>query len=368
MTRVREWSLAVLAGTTFGTLWLAAVFAGELSNFPSVASLMVFWPFIVAPGVFAAKVMIHRARLAGDGPEQLFTVAAGLMPGRREDWVAAMRAELAHVPGTAARWAFAAGCLKAALAPRAGRVPVTAAALAGVAAAATLPAMTVFAVAFVGVFVLITPSAPPLPTVAGFLGLFGVAAGVISVTYLVFTFPSMGPALLPGSAIILGAVLACCARLALAPPRVLLGTAVVRGVGVLTSAAFVAGFLLASRLPGDDGAGMVGYLMFAGPVALFAVGAVVAAVGRSFRTGALAVTWTAVLTTPWLFVLWLVESVRWYRNDMGLLLDAEGGLPIGLNLKDGIVWVATWFPVWVLPLGLLGAAAGAAFQRVSVRN
>jgi hypothetical protein len=37
-----------------------------------------------------------------------------------------------------------------------------------------------------------------------------------------------------------------------------------------------------------------------------------------------------------LFVLWLVESLRWYHNDMSL--------PVGLNLEDSIVWVATCFP------------------------
>jgi hypothetical protein len=178
----------------------------------------------------------------------------------------------------------------------------------------------------------------------------------------------MGAALHPGSAIILATVLACCARLALVPPRVLFGGPAVRTASVLTSVAFGVGFLLAARMPGDDGAGMMGYMIFPGPAVLFVIGAVVAVVARSFRSGALVVTWTVLLTTAWLFVLWLVESIRWHRNDMGLLLDAEGGLPVGVNLEDSIVWVVTWFPVWVLPLGLLGAAAGAAFHRTPVRN
>lgn len=204
-----------------------------------------------------------------------------------------------------------------------------------------------------------------MPTVAGFAGLLGVAAGVTAVTYLVSAYPSMGTALQPGTAVILALVLAGCARLALAPPRVLIGSRGVRAVGVLTAAAFSVGFVLVSRGPGH--AGMMGYLLVP-PMALFLVGAAVAVAGRSFRAGALAASWTTVLCTTWVFVLWLVESVHWYRNDMGLLLDAEGiggsrGLTVGINLKDSVVWVATWLPLWALPLGLLGAAAGARLRR-----
>jgi hypothetical protein len=355
MTRAVEWSLSVVAGAAFGTVWLVAVIAAGISNFPSWQGLLAFWSIVIVPGVLAARVLIRRVRLTGDGPDRLFTVAAGLMPAHREDWVAAMRAELTHVPGNAARWAFAAGCVRAALAPRAGLAPVTAAALAGVTAAYTLPAITVFAMTFVGVLVLTTPaSSPRVPTVAGLAGLaglLGVAAGVITMAYLVFTYPSMGTALRPRTAIILALVLAGYARLALAPPRALMGTHTVRTVGVLTAAMVSVGIALVSHLPG--GSGVMGYVAFP-PVALFLVGAAVAAIARSFRAGALAATWTILLSTTWVFVLWLVESAHWYGNDIG---------PFGFGGARGLVWVATWLPVWALPIGLLGAAAGAWVRR-----
>jgi hypothetical protein len=44
MTRAIQWSMAVIVGVAFGAVWLAAVIAGELSNFPSMTGLLVFSP------------------------------------------------------------------------------------------------------------------------------------------------------------------------------------------------------------------------------------------------------------------------------------------------------------------------------------
>lgn len=362
MTRTVEWVAAVLAAAAFGAIWVVGVVASETAVFDHPTALLVWWSFTVVPAVFAAWVLIRRVRPIGDGPERLFGLAAALMPAHRGDWVLAMRAELAHVPGNAGRWAFAAGCVRAALAPGAGWAPVAAAALAGVTAAYALPAITVFAVTFVGVLVLVLPApARRLPTVTGVAGLLGVVACVVTVTYLVAEYPSMGTALVPGSAVVLGVLLAGSARLALAPPRVLMGYRAARVVAVGTVVAAGAGFVLGSRLPAD--AGGMWYAVLGPPVVLSVVGAVVAAAHRSFRAGLLAVVWATMLCTTWIFALWLTESVHWHQNGMGAVLDADNAGAIGVNLKDGIVWVATWLPVWGLPIGVLGAAAGARILR-----
>jgi hypothetical protein len=358
MTRTAEWGLSVLAAAAFGTLWLAAVVTSEVSTFATAGGLLSWWAVTIVPAVFAARFLI-RHRPAGDGPDRLFATAAALMPAHREDWVAAMRAELAHVPGTAARWSFAGGCVRAALMPRAGLAPVAVAMVAGVGASYALPDMTLFAMTFAGLLVLLLPvRLPGLPPLAGLLGLAGVASCVAVVTYLVVVHPSMGAALLPGPAVILATVLAGCARLALAPPRVLMGDRTARAVGVVVSVGFAVGFVLASRLPGQENGGVGPYLLFP-PIGLFFVCAAVAATRRSFRTGVLTAIWTILLGTTWVFVLWLMESEHWDRNGMGLLFDADGPRAIGVNLGDGIKWVATWLPVWGLPIGVLGAAAGA---------
>ncbi|MPZ86160.1 MAG: hypothetical protein GEV28_39630 [Actinophytocola sp.] len=189
------------------------------------------------------------------------------------------------------------------------------------------------------------------------------AACVAVVAYFVAEHPSAGDVLRPVPVMLLAVVLAFGARLALVPPPWLGGDRLARGIGVGTALVLGIGFVLASRLPGDDAGGMASYLIFATIPIFFVGAAVAAAVGRSFHTGVRAATWTALLGTAWVFVLWLLESVRWYRDGLGLLLDAAGGLPIGVNLSDAIIWTLAWLPVWGLPIGVLGAAAGAAVRR-----
>ena len=53
-----------------------------------------------------------------DLPARLVAAVVRWMPAQRREWGSAMAAELAHVEGTAARWRFAAGCIRVALSTR----------------------------------------------------------------------------------------------------------------------------------------------------------------------------------------------------------------------------------------------------------
>jgi hypothetical protein len=96
--------------------------------------------------------------LMRDLPARLLAAAVRRLPADRRSWGRAMLTELAEVPAGPRRWRFALGCARVALfPPRSGAVPgwaavalvVAIAAGAGWAVHVLLPAMQVFAVAFV---------------------------------------------------------------------------------------------------------------------------------------------------------------------------------------------------------------------------
>jgi hypothetical protein len=67
-------------------------------------------------------------------------------------------------------------------------------------------------------------------------------------------------------------------------------------------------------------------------------------------------------------VAWLVEAPRWYRQLGGLLLDAEGGVGMGVNLGDAVWWTLVTLGLWALPVGVIGAASGRAWARRRARH
>src|SRR5689334_8240102 len=78
-----------------------------------------------------------------DGADRLLAVAAWLLPPARREWGRAMRAELTASASPRARWAFAAGCLRAAVWPdQLGRVAQYAVVVAGAVAVATVSGAT----------------------------------------------------------------------------------------------------------------------------------------------------------------------------------------------------------------------------------
>jgi hypothetical protein len=394
---------SAVAVTPFAYLWV-----GMMANADDPLTLrtrldMAIWMAVFGSPWMLAAWLLWRAwwRRAGaelpalDGPARLLAAAAATLPPDRREWGAAMAAELAQVRGRPARWRFAAGCARAAVfPPHADRVTVGAAtALAAVAVAAAalatgafLPAMRVFAVAFVallGGLATLTVArsrrvgrARPNLAVAA-TGLAGIAGCIAYTTHYLVNFPSTrhghppvtSATLPPETALVLATALAGCLWLALVPPRWLRAGRAARRFGLGMAAALVVGFLLeahpslATRLDlrVDPNAEVMGYLLFAPIVLVLPGSAVAAAAGRSFRAGLGACAWALVLGAPLVVAVWLAEALRVYRQDGGLLLDGDGGfgvVGVGANLGDAVWWTLVIVLLWALPLGVIGAAAG----------
>ncbi|HKQ02555.1 MAG TPA: hypothetical protein VJ735_19715, partial [Actinomycetes bacterium] len=161
----------------------------------------------------------------------------------------------------------------------------------------------------------------------------------------------------PVTAAVLAVLLAGCLWLTLRPPRWLLPDRHARRFGVGMAVALVAGFVLTNSRhevgdpPGSEG--MVFYLLI-GPILVVLTGsAAAAAVGRSFRSGVWACAWAAVLGAPLLVAAWLAEALRWYQQGQGTALDGAG-----VNLGDAVWWPLVFLALWVVPLGVVGAAFG----------
>jgi hypothetical protein len=333
-----------------------------------------------------------------DGPGWLLAAAAATLPADRRDWGAAMAAELAQVEERGARWRFAAGCARTAVLPPGGdRTAVGAAGASAVAAmgvtvlatGTALPAGRVFGLVFVGLLGGLATLAVarsrrtrgptgPGRVLAG-LGLAGVGACAAATTWYLAEHPAYARpdppgtavSLPPGTAVVLAVVLAGCLWLALRPPRWLLPDRRARWFGAGMAVALAAGFVLAARLglrgqPGWD-EGTMGYLLTAPILVVLTGSALAAAAGRSFRSGVEAGAWAVVLAGPLIVAAWLVEAVAWHQQGRGLLLDGEGGLGVGANLVDAVWWPLIFLTLWALPMGVLGATAGAAARSVRRR-
>jgi hypothetical protein len=373
---------------------------GRLGGLIAVGAAVLLAPFLWLWAVAAWLLWRAWWRQAGvrlsalDGPGRLLAAAAATLPAGRRDWGEAMAAELAQVPvqERAARWRFAAGCARAAVFPPGGSrvavgvagVAVAATVAAALATGAVLPAGRVFAPTFVGVVGGLATLAVARSHRAGWawpgaaitgLGLAGVAACIAATGYYLAEFPAYHradpPATLvslpPVTAAVLAVLLAGCLWLALRPPRWLLPDRHARRFGVGMAVALFAGFVLTtSRQESGDPSGsegMVFYLLI-GPILVVLTGsAAAAAVGRSFRSGLWACAWAIVLGAPLLIAAWLAETLRWYQQGQGTVLDRAGGLGVGVNLGDAVWWPLVFLAVWALPLGVVGAAAGSARTR-----
>jgi hypothetical protein len=189
----------------------------------------------------------------------------------------------------------------------AGTIVVAALVATALATGAALPAGRVFTLTLVGLvggLAMLTVArsgrvggAGPGAAIAG-LALAGIAARVAFTTYYLAEYPMHHrvhpPATLsslpPVTAVVLAVVLAGCLWLALRPPRWLLPDRHARRLGIAMAIALVAGFVLVSRLEQRDialDAGVMSYLLY-GPIMVILTGsAAAAALGRSFRSGAL---------------------------------------------------------------------------------
>jgi hypothetical protein len=397
--------VSAVAAAPFAYLWIGMMASADDPLTLRLRLDMALWMAVFGTPWMVAAQLLWRAwwRRAGaglselDGPARLLAAAAAALPPARREWGAAMAAELAQVRGRAARWRFAAGCARVAvLPPHTNRVAVgVAAALAAAAVAAAalatgalVPAMRVFAVAFVGLVGGLATLAVARSRRAGRVrpdlavaatGLAGIGGCIAYTTHYLANYPSTfrahppvtSPTLPPGTALVLATALAGCLWLALAPPRWLLAGRAARFGGLAMAAVLVAGFLLQARpslaawlgLGGVAGRNpeVMGYLLFAPLVLVLPGAAVAAAAGRSFRAGLGACAFGLALGAPLVVAVWLAEALRVYRLDGGLLLDGDGGfgvIGVGANLGDAVWWTLVVLGLWALPLGVIGAAAG----------
>jgi hypothetical protein len=394
-----------VAAMPFAWLWVAFMASADDPLTFRLGLDMAIWLTVFGTPAMVAAWLLWRAwwRRAGDrlaaldGPARLLAVATAALPADRRDWGAAMAAELAQVEDRRARWRFATGCARAAVLPPGGdRAAVgLAGALAAAAVAATLlatgavlPAGRVFGLVFVGLLGgLATLAAarsrrlrgPGPGWVITGLGLAGVAACAAAATWYLAEHPAYarpdppgtGVSLPPGTAVVLAAILAGCLWLALRTPRWLRPDAKARWFGTGMAVVLASGFVLATRLGlhgvqgWDEGA--MGYL-FSAPILVVLGGSVAAgAASGSFRSGVWAGAWAVVLAAPLVIAAWLVEAVAWHQHGLGLLLDGEGGRGIGANLVDAVWWPLIFLTLWALPMGVLGAAAGASGRSVKER-
>ena len=285
-------------------------------------ALLATW---VVVGAWSKRLTRPSAAHPGapsDGPGLLVAAAAGLLPADRREIGPAMAAELAAIEGSRERWSFALGCCRARLLKprwRGGRIVLLAAGLLGVVGVLAVTARLV-----------ILDESATVGTAHGVV----LAAAVLVVLVLTVSPPAalgydLGPVLF----------------------------------GIVVAAVLSVGFLLASSFPSGAGEGVASFLILGPAGALFLVGAAAAWLTRSLRYGVAAVLWSTVLGVVALYALYLVEGERWYDHGSGLLLDAHGGGSLVTNLEDAVFWVLVVVPMWAMPFGLLGAAAGARISR-----
>jgi hypothetical protein len=303
--------------------------------------------------VAAARLLVRRwwyrhgiGLAATDPPGRLLAAAVATLPGHRGPWGAAMIAELAEVKGRRARWRFALSTARAALwTPRSGGH-------------------------------LRLPAPAPSLLVTG-----GVAAAITLTVIFLRRDPTAADYLPPLGAVFLGALLAGCLRIALAPPRSLGTKRLASHIGVGAALVYVVVFLRLVRAVynprieagiGDPAAVPAAqqqvadlallWLMFGLAVVCFLVALVAGVIDRSFRSGLQAGIWAAIAILPLAYAVWLHEALRLYPVNGGLLFFGDGA-PEGENLGVALLWVLGIPPTLGLPFAALGAALGARITR-----
>jgi hypothetical protein len=141
ITRRTAWLAAGSAVVTLGA-WAVLIRAELAPGIPAVqvlvGALYFGWPYLVAVPI--AVVAASRAAVGVDAPARLLAFATSGRRGRRDEWGAAMRAELASITASPReRLRFAVGCAPTALRRGWGRSPWIVAA----AGAALFAALTV---------------------------------------------------------------------------------------------------------------------------------------------------------------------------------------------------------------------------------
>jgi hypothetical protein len=365
----REFALLLAVPTA---LWVTA----------ALALLEAWWP---RAGVRLAAM---------DPPGRLLAAAVATLPDHRREWGMAMHAELAEIQGRSARWRFALSSARAALRPPpVGGWPVlalvtgvvaAAVAAAGLVAGAAVPGLGVFAVSFVGlvgamvVLAVARSRRMRLPVPGPTLLVTGGVAVAITLTVIfLLRDPEAAGYLPPANAVYLAAVLAGCLGIAVAAPWSLGGDRLAPHLGVAAAVLLVVVQLLLMRAAADSPIEPAGQELvevvaavwfWFGPIAVIFFPALAAgAVGRSYRSGLQAGIWAAIASLPLAYALWLLESLRLYAINGGLLWFGDGA-PEGENLAAALFWTLRFAPLLGLPFAVIGAVMGANAARPSATS
>ena len=353
--------------------------------------VVVFLALLAALGL----LLVLAGRRDGDLPARLVSAVADRLPEHRREWGPAMVAELTQVRGRVRRWRFAAGALRVLLfpPPHRGRVVVVAAVGLAVAAAATVsaarevPTLSVFA-GTLGLLLCACATLaaahwprrrPGAPYVA--VATLALAAAVATVATLVRVAVLHPSATADGThvfSVLFAVVLAGYLAVALIPPR---AGGRANALLLWALAAALAGgavwIAIAATVPADP-SGITGLMspVSAAAVLLASVGA--AATTGSMPAGARAGVLTVALTAPIHFaadiggVLHLGHYTLTDPYDVAAF--ARGGYPdvasflLSDQLGGEIVSGFVLYPVALLALALLGAAAGTRLDRFRIRR
>ena len=256
-----------------------------------------------------------------DGPARLLAVGVAILPDDRREWGSAMSAELASVGDRGERWRFAASGASAALrSPEGWQRP----------AAGWVGAM----IGAVGV----------MACVAATVHMLAVEAATADVTpvYVVVT-------------LVIG--LAACLAVLVAAPPAMTSSRLARRIGVSLGLGSGVALLLLSR----SGALEAGALLVIGPAQLLAfvvAPAVVAGIARSLGAALQCILWGFVFSVITMFPAYIIESIRRYRTDGELYLDADAPAfsTVSDNLTDAVSWLVLVVPLLLIPIGVLTAA------------
>ena len=294
-------------------------------------NFVVFSAVLSALGTAAGWVVWLRWRRRADvdgqpdGPARLLAMGVATLPQDRHEWGDALSAELASIDDRGERWRFAAS-----------------------GACTTLGSPTGW-------------ERPAAGWAGAAIGAVGVMACVAATIHLLAVDAGQ-PVVTPGYVVVtLVALLAACLVLLVAAPAALTSNRLARHVGVcLGSAAGVV--LLATSRSGtlDEG----GALTIIGPAQLLAfvvAPAVVAAITRSLQAAMQCIVWGFVFSTVTMLPVYIIESIGHYREHGVLFLDAEAPFTytLGDDLTDAVSWLVLIGPGFLIPLGVLAAAAAA---------
>ncbi len=270
-------------------------------------------------------------------------LAARLLPAERQEWGAAMKAELTQIDDRRARLSFAGGCARASLfAPR-------------------RPDMTA-------------------GTVTATIVLAGVAGCITMTAFAIAQYPIAAQDLSLARSLSFAAVLAGYCWIALLPPRVLVASRRAVRVGTIAGLALYLGVTLGDwivdAVVSRERASTAGdALFFLSIVGTFMIcSAIVAARERSFRSGLAVAAWAGMVNAVLGFGLDLLATVQGWnleahvRGRIGPLPDLDHFLikHIGEHLSTSMRNLGA-YPMLALLLGAMGTGCGIAWQALTKR-